>query len=214
MRTFIYIVTFLFVVFIGGVITGKLYQKIQVGWQTTLYTTTNQSLIDNFSRSQTYRLSWEELIPESEKALLKRYQLPTSEDVSEQIFLALQANYDDEYRSALISTNVAEETIGRSVAISGFIVPLEVHEDRSIKSFFLVPYYGACIHYPPPPPNQIIYVQLEGSFTHHNMQTAFTVEGILNKGIFEDPMGTSAYLLDAVNITSFSGQPDDFRQHN
>ncbi|XOV78100.1 MAG: DUF3299 domain-containing protein [Aestuariibacter sp.] len=213
MRSFIYAAILLFVVFVSGVVAGKLYQELDSLFRSELYITTNQQLINRFSTENTYRLRWDELIPQTEKALLEKYQGPRPEAFSEQLLLVFQANSDDEYQSALISTNVVEDVIDRSVSISGFIVPLDLKADRSIKSFFLVPYYGACIHYPPPPPNQIIYVQLEGSLTQYKMENAFTIEGILRKGMFEDPMGTSAYILEAVSITSFEGQPDDFRQH-
>lgn len=39
------------------------------------------------------------------------------------------------------------------------MVPLEFGDDETVVSFFLVPYFGACLHLPPPPPNQIIYVE-------------------------------------------------------
>lgn len=48
-----------------------------------------------------------------------------------------------------------------SVNISGYIVPLDWADDRSLSEFLLVPYFGACIHSPPPPANQIIYVKMD-----------------------------------------------------
>lgn len=47
---------------------------------------------------------------------------------------------------------------GLEVRIVGFAVPLEFLKDE-ITEFLLVPYYGACIHVPPPPANQIISVE-------------------------------------------------------
>ena len=46
---------------------------------------------------------------------------------------------------------------GARIRIPGFIVPLEVTHHQ-ITEFLLVPYFGACIHVPPPPSNQIIHV--------------------------------------------------------
>ncbi|TCS41042.1 DUF3299 domain-containing protein [Reinekea marinisedimentorum] len=45
--------------------------------------------------------------------------------------------------------------------LPGFIVPLEMDGDK-VTSFFLVPYFGACIHTPPPSPNQMVYVETQG----------------------------------------------------
>ena len=48
---------------------------------------------------------------------------------------------------------------GKRVSIPGFMVPLE-DDAQEVTEFLLVPYAGACIHVPPPPPNQMVYVQL------------------------------------------------------
>jgi hypothetical protein len=52
----------------------------------------------------------------------------------------------------------------RRVRLPGFIVPLEDFQDRA-KEFLLVPYFGACVHLPPPPPNQMIYVTMNRETT-------------------------------------------------
>ena len=46
---------------------------------------------------------------------------------------------------------------GKVVKIPGYLIPLH-YEAREIKEFMLVPYIGACIHVPPPPANQLVYV--------------------------------------------------------
>lgn len=50
-----------------------------------------------------------------------------------------------------------EKLNNKEVKIPGYIIPLE-YEGLDIKTFLLVPYIGACIHVPPPPANQIVYV--------------------------------------------------------
>jgi len=52
---------------------------------------------------------------------------------------------------------------GRDVKLPGYVLPLDF-DGTLVKSFLLVPYVGACIHVPPPPPNQIVFVQLKGGF--------------------------------------------------
>ena len=46
---------------------------------------------------------------------------------------------------------------GARIRIPGFVVPLE-NQRNQITEFLLVPYFGACIHVPPPPANQLIHV--------------------------------------------------------
>jgi hypothetical protein len=57
-----------------------------------------------------------------------------------------------------IRTSVVKELNGKMVRIPGYLLPLEV-SGAKVTEFLLVPYVGACIHVPPPPPNQIIYVK-------------------------------------------------------
>ena len=56
-------------------------------------------------------------------------------------------------------TAVVEELDGKRVRMPGYLLPLELDGTR-VTEFFLVPYVGACIHVPPPPPNQIVHVKL------------------------------------------------------
>lgn len=53
---------------------------------------------------------------------------------------------------------VVEELNGALVKLPGFVVPLEVSTEGKVSEFLLVPYFGACIHFPPPPANQIVYI--------------------------------------------------------
>jgi hypothetical protein len=58
-----------------------------------------------------------------------------------------------------LRTAIVEELNGQRVRIPGYLLPLEM-SDTKVKEFLLVPYIGACIHVPPPPPNQIVHVKI------------------------------------------------------
>lgn len=61
-------------------------------------------------------------------------------------------------------TKMADPELNKSdVKIPGYLLPLEF-EDQTVTEFLLVPYVGACIHTPPPPPNQIVHVSFPGGF--------------------------------------------------
>jgi hypothetical protein len=64
---------------------------------------------------------------------------------------------------------VVEDLNGQQVRMPGYALPLE-YSDKKITEFLLVPWVGACIHTPPPPPNQIVFVKV--------------TEGIENRGRF------------------------------
>ena len=56
-------------------------------------------------------------------------------------------------------TAIVEELNGQRVRLPGYLLPLELSADK-VTEFLLVPYIGACIHVPPPPPNQIVHVKV------------------------------------------------------
>ena len=73
--------------------------------------------------------------------------------------------------------------IGKSVKIPGFAVPLEGDDGfEYVKEFLLVPTFGACIHVPPPPPNQVIYVILDKPVYFEKLMYAVWVSGIVEIG--------------------------------
>ena len=75
------------------------------------------------------------------------------------------------------------QLIGKSVKIPGFAVPLEGDDGFDyIKEFLLVPTYGACIHVPPPPPNQVIHVILDKSVHFEKLLYAVWITGIIEIG--------------------------------
>ena len=61
-------------------------------------------------------------------------------------------------QTKMIQTALVEELDGQKVRLPGYLLPLEVIDNRVLE-FLLVPYVGACIHVPPPPPNQIVHVK-------------------------------------------------------
>ena len=68
---------------------------------------------------------------------------------------------------------------GKKIRLPGYLLPLEF-EERKVTEFLLVPWIGACIHTPPPPPNQIVHVKLENGFDiGDEVFTAVWVNGLM-----------------------------------
>lgn len=84
--------------------------------------------------------------------------------------------------------------------IPGFVVPLKTTKDMRILEFFLVPYYGACIHVPPPPPNQIIHIKYKQGFKLEALYDPVWVEGRLVIDRTETAVGTSSYSMVATAV--------------
>lgn len=75
-------------------------------------------------------------------------------------------------------TSVVEELDGSSIKMAGYVLPLE-YSGLDVTEFLLVPWVGACIHTPPPPPNQIVHVLLDekGGFKSNSMYEPVWVTG-------------------------------------
>ncbi|WP_299262731.1 DUF3299 domain-containing protein [uncultured Psychrosphaera sp.] len=118
------------------------------------------------------------------------------DQMENQIKNAISAANDDRYQQALVSANVVPEMDNQAIKIPGFIVPLEFNEDETVTQFFLVPYFGACIHQPPPPPNQIIFVNYPKGLTLESLYDPFWISGILSTSVIQNDMATAAYTME------------------
>jgi hypothetical protein len=89
------------------------------------------------------------------------------------------------------------------VRLSGFLVPLEFGKDV-IREFLLVPYFGACIHEPAPPANQVVHVlPLRPVTAAERGTSAVTVSGTLTVVRAESDMAVSAYRLQADSVVPY-----------
>jgi hypothetical protein len=91
------------------------------------------------------------------------------------------------------------------IRIAGFVVPLDA-EGETLHEFLLVPYFGACIHTPPPPANQVIHVTLATPAKGIRMMDAIWVSGQLHTGISDTAMGTSGYRMDGQAVSLYQGK--------
>lgn len=157
-------------------------------------------------------IEWTDLIPPEElEVLLNPPSYITDiedgsfeDQISSQIKNTIEDANDDAYQRALVSTNVIPEMAGKDVRIPGFVVPLEFDDNQVITEFFLVPFFGACIHVPPPPPNQIIFVKDPKGFTLDALYEPFWISGRLKVTIVENDMGTSAYAIDMKKMEPYT----------
>jgi uncharacterized protein len=95
---------------------------------------------------------------------------------------------------------------GRRVRIAGFLVPLEDDASR-VSEFLLVPYFGACIHLPPPPPNQMIYVKMVGAPITVDLTIPMLIEGELTVATMDSPYGKVGYLIAGREVRPYDPAP-------
>jgi hypothetical protein len=94
---------------------------------------------------------------------------------------------------------VVESLDGKRVHIGGYVVPLDF-DATTIKEFLLVPFVGACIHVPPPPANQIVYVKSEKGFQVQGMFDPVYVTGTLKVSMTSTGLADAGYSLEADKI--------------
>ena len=130
-------------------------------------------------------IAWPDLMPDdvleilmNPPAYISETEDGSAEDqIDSNIKSAIATASDDPYQQALISTEVRPEMNGLMIRLPGFVVPLEFNEDQVITQFFLVPYFGACLHMPPPPPNQIVLVDAPRGLTVEELSTPLWISG-------------------------------------
>ena len=157
-------------------------------------------------------IEWPDLMPPEVLAILlnppeyiAEIEDGSAEDqISSQMRSAVNQSEEDAYQQALVSTDVNENLDGAMIRIPGFVVPLEFDEEQTISQFFLVPYFGACLHMPPPPPNQIILVNAPKGIQMSALYDPFWIEGQLSTSFQENDMATSAYAMRLQRIEPYS----------
>ena len=134
-------------------------------------------------------LEWIDLIPESERAQLDPFGMPT-----------VDHSQENPQQSKLGA--IRPELNGSKVKIPGFVIPLEGDENM-ITEFLRVPYFGACIHVPPPPPNQIIYVKFPKGAPIQQLWDVIYLVGTLKTETITHDLAQTGYLIEGVAIEEY-----------
>ena len=167
-------------------------------------------------------ITWDELMPVGEEERLEqlyteyftqrekemRAMLEASEagDKNAAIDLAnsiIEGSANDTMEQ-LGTFNTVSELNGQNIRLPGFVVPFDFNAENAYTEFLLVPYFGACLHTPPPPPNQIVYVKAAPPATVYDIRDPVWVEGVLKTGEFNSDIGDSAYELTMSKIEPYA----------
>jgi len=158
-------------------------------------------------------LDWDTLLPEAELEIMQRISslitnphqpLDPNEDIRDEMSSAMDQALDPEIEAVMNSINIRPELNNTQARIPGFIVPVEVNEKNAITEFFLVPYFGACIHVPPPPPNQIIFVHYKKGLEINALWMPFEIKGTLFTEMIENDVAIAAYTFNADDVIEYT----------
>jgi hypothetical protein len=95
---------------------------------------------------------------------------------------------------------------GQAVRLPGYVVPLEESKE-GLKEFLLVPYFGACIHTPPPPANQIVHVVTAKPVKGFAAMDTVWVDGTMKLSRQDSQMGVSGYRMEAALVARYTAPP-------
>ncbi len=135
-------------------------------------------------------LTWQDLLPEHDAALRAIPQGILPHDES-----AMAAGQPG-------SSGVRTDWNGQTVRLSGFVVPLD-YQGTGVTAFILVPFVGACVHVPPPPANQLVFVTTPVPSESTGMFEPVTVTGMFGSASTSTQLAEIGYALSADQIRPY-----------
>lgn len=135
-------------------------------------------------------LEWEDLLPEGQATIPAGLQS------------LIQHDGPDLSSQQPASTGVRSDWNGKIVRLPGFIVPIDT-VGQAVTAFILVPYVGACIHVPPPPANQLVFVTAPEPYESKGLYEPVNVTGMFGVSSMSTHLAQIGYALSAEKIEPF-----------
>lgn len=144
-------------------------------------------------------ISWEQLMPPGwdpykDLKALNLESLKDNDPRAEEVLKKMRQMWDN--------APINPQVLGQNVRLPGFMVPLEELPEGS-KEFLLVPYFGACVHSPPPPANQIVHVVLDKPTKRIRLMDTLWVTGVISATQTDSHMGMASYRIDAKAVAPY-----------
>lgn len=136
-------------------------------------------------------ISWDDLIPPG---------VPYAEIIGEGELDEINDTWRPIYDAN--ATKLNAELHGAYIRMPGFVIPLELSAD-GVTEFVLVPYVGACIHTPPPPPNQLVLVRTVDPWPSDNLWDPVWVEGRMSTQLMSTEIADTGYALIADHMEEY-----------
>jgi len=147
--------------------------------------------------AQTRVLTWEEMIPPDAPKIA-----PITAPIHDLSKLSDALSVESAPAAHQVAPHapVVKALDGQRVRLPGYIVPLEVSEEGRVIEFLLVPYFGACIHVPPPPSNQIVHVTSELGVKVDELYQPYWIEGPMQVKASTSELADAGYRMEADQI--------------
>lgn len=172
----------------------------KIGERLPKNTPTAETKINKDKKTAYQVVEWEALLPKGWD-LVKEFNTLDFDKFEDDDPRAMQAL--EKMRKKWDSAPIEPSMNGKRIRISGFMVPLEQNEGK-VSEFLLAPYFGACVHVPPPPANQLIHVTLAKPVEIDDPMADVWVNGTLHTEKIGTDMGQSGYRLQADEVTPYT----------
>jgi len=143
-------------------------------------------------------IGWEDLMPEGEE---ERLQKMYAAQMAAMYSIAEGSAADT--ATQIGSFNTVDTYDGKKIRMPGYTVPFSYDAKAEISEFLLVPYFGACIHAPPPPPNQTIFIRTDKPILLKDLPQAVWIEGTLHAQKQESDLADAAYIIDLTRVEKY-----------
>ena len=148
-----------------------------------------------WAQDQPRDLSWQEMIPPDAPP-----EIPNMKPLHNLSGIAGALESAPAAKQEMPHAPVVQGLDGQHIRLPGYIVPLEVSESGRTTEFLLVPYFGACIHVPPPPSNQIVHVKSEVGVKLDELYQPYWIEGKMQVKPSSSELADAGYQMDAEKI--------------
>ncbi|KTC17885.1 MULTISPECIES: DUF3299 domain-containing protein [Pseudomonas syringae group] len=159
-------------------------------------------VVSGLAQAQMPETDWLELMPKSDQKALEA--MPEIDHNSPEAMGTFDSKGGLKQSKGLPAVMYSTKTVaamnGKNIRLGGYPVPLETDAKGHSTLFFLVPYPGACIHVPPPPPNQMVLVRYPKGLKLDDIYAPLWVEGTLKVEKISNDLADAAYAMDAAKV--------------
>ena len=148
--------------------------------------------------AQAETLSWRDLIPDEDLEAIQQL----NEGVADPSLIARYTGQTP-VENQPGTFNVVDDLDQLVVRMPGYILPLDYAVQGQAREFLLLPYHGACVHYPPPPPNQIVYLRASEPIAFSSLWEPVWVEGRMEVERIDTDLAASAYAMTVRSVTPY-----------
>ncbi len=173
---------------------------------TVLLVSTAQAFFwgDDDDAEDIIELGWEDLIPEGFTPAASPLETMTQEEVNKLFDGSAESNLElSEIEEMMSFAPTVSDLDGKQVKLPAYVVPLDYDGQTNLTEFLLVPYYGACIHTPPPPANQVVHANAKQAVVVEDTYRPVWAIGTMSTETIQSNLAEAGYQLQIERLEPY-----------